>query len=115
MQQFIDKLIGKLEEYIETAKAEGDYTYIKPFEIAKNAVNQLAEEYKGGWIPFTTDSELPKEGHRCWLSFTNSVTSYVKSAWYIDGHFEWDNGRRVKDIPLAWKPYEIPQPYKKGE
>lgn len=47
MKEFIDKLIGRLEEYIETAKAEGDFTYIKPFEIAKNAVNQLAEEYKG--------------------------------------------------------------------
>lgn len=69
-----------------------------------------------GWIPYATGCKMPNEASRVWLSFTNPVTSYVKSAWYINGHFEWDNCRRVKETPMAWKPYEVPAPYQpKGE
>ncbi len=83
MREFIDKLISRLEEYIETAKSEGDFCYIEPFEIAKNAVNQLAEEFASdtnvgcnGWIPVS--ERLPDESlnsvlgwdeyrNRCWV------------------------------------------------
>lgn len=61
--EFVKKLIGRLEEYIETAKAEGDYIYIEPFEIAKNAVNQLAEEYSNDlrvWFKYDYRTMAPK-------------------------------------------------------
>ena len=114
MKEFIDKLIAKLEDFKWNIHGDNSLTELGRkvgYEQAIEIVNALAEEHKDGWIPFTTDSELPKEGHRCWLSFSNPITSYVKSAWYIEGHFEWNNGRRVKDIPLAWKPYDVPEPY----
>ena len=56
-----EMLREKLEEYIETAKAECDWTYIKPFEIAKNAINDVEKEYNNGWIPCSVrlpDDEL---------------------------------------------------------
>ena len=43
--------MGRIDSYIEDAKSEGDFSYIKPFEIAKIAVQEVAEEYNGGWIP----------------------------------------------------------------
>ena len=72
-------------------------------------------ESDGGWIPYTTNGEFPNNGQRVWLSFTTPYTSYVKSAWWIYDHFEWGNCKKVKDYPLAWKPYEVPAPYKRGE
>lgn len=69
-----------------------------------------------GWIPYVTGCDMPNEASRVWLSFTTPIASFVKSAWYINGHFEWDNCRRVKETPMAWKPFEIPAPYQpKGE
>ena len=48
----IEKFAGKLKEtlntYIEDAKDEGDYTYIKPFEISKRAVDEVSEQLKDG-------------------------------------------------------------------
>lgn len=74
------------------------------------------EEHNNGWIPYVTGCDMPNEASRVWLSFTTPIASFVKSAWYINGHFEWDNCRRVKETPMAWKPFEIPAPYQpKGE
>lgn len=69
-----------------------------------------------GWIPYATDCKMPNEASRVWLSFTTPITSFVKSAWWVNDHFEWNNGRTVKDVPLAWKPDNDPEPYQpKGE
>ena len=73
------------------------------------------EEYKGGWIPYVDGCKMPNEASRVWLSFTTPVASFVKSAWYINGNFEWDNCRKVKETPTAWKPFGVPAPYTEGE
>lgn len=65
------------------------------------------------WIPYTTNCELPYNGQKVWISFSNEICSYVKQAWWIYDHFEWNNGKRVKDYPIAWQPFIVPQPYKK--
>ena len=78
-----------------------------------DAEKKFAEEYNNGWIPYVTNEELPTNGQKVWLSFTNEYTSFVKSAYWIYDHFEWANGKKVKDFPSAWKPYKIPEPYQK--
>lgn len=126
MKEFIEKLIGGLEEQIKIeesiAKSETEghpitHQYASNcLKLFRNQVNQLAEEYNNGWIPYTTGCEMPNEASRVWLSFKTPVASFVKSAWYINGHFEWDNCRRVKETPMAWKQYEVTEPYQpKGE
>ena len=111
MKEFIDKLIERLEEHIETAKVEGDFTYIRPFEIAKNTVNQLAEEYKGGWIPCS--ERLPEEYCEVLVTakhFEYAQTGFLKGGiWYAD-----DNIKYLADSIIAWQP--LPAPYQpKGE
>lgn len=87
------------------------------FEI----VNQLGKEMgvskmeNTTWIPYATNEELPHNGQKVWLSFTTEYSSFVKSAYWIYDHFEWANGKKVKDFPSAWKPYKTPAPYQKGE
>lgn len=78
------------------------------------AVSQLRDLGYGlgekvGWIPCS--EKMPEECQKVWLSFTSQYTSFVKSAWWVNDHFEWNNGRTVKDVPLAWKPYNVPDPY----
>ena len=76
-------------------------------------VNELAEEYNGGWIPCS--KEMPKAGtHRdVWISLENEVVSY-RARWYLD-HFEWDNGFAIKERIVAWMPNDVPEPYMEGE
>lgn len=56
MKEFIEKLIGRLEEY-------SNYAFNIPPQMAVesciNIVNQLAEEYNGGWI--SVDDKLPED------------------------------------------------------
>lgn len=144
MKEFIDKLTKKLYENVKSKSCPDEACWahlnkncdncdskeIKVQEVIRIA-NELAEEYgkdtnvftidagelfNDGWIPYATDCKMPNEASRVWLSFTTPIASFVKSAWYINGHFEWDNCRRVKETPMAWKPYNVPAPYQpKGE
>ena len=58
MNEVFEKILERLDSHIEDAKSEGDFSYIKPFEIAKRAVQEVAEEYNGGWI--ACSERLPK-------------------------------------------------------
>ena len=59
MDKAFENILERIDSYIEDAKSEGDFSYIKPFEIAKIAVQEVAEEYKDGWIP--CNERLPEE------------------------------------------------------
>ena len=68
MKEFIEKLIGRLEEkanqtWLVLAERNG-------YERAIEIVNQLAEEYNNGWIPCS--ERLPKYGEVVMCSCTNS-------------------------------------------
>lgn len=131
MKEFIEKLIGRLEEYIETAKVEGDFTYIEPFEIARNAVDQLAQEYNNGWIlcsdmmPKEHDSILAKfKGTEKWkdamfekISDEVNVTvvgengkGITTHAHTVDGEWSCDFLKVNKTYRVThWQP--LPEPY----
>ena len=114
MKEFIDKLISRLEEREVRAYAnmDGGVTY-QAYRNAIEIVIELAEEYKGGWIPYS--KKMPKEGtHRdVWISLENKVVSY-RAKWYLD-HFEWENGFAIKERIVAWMPNDVPEPYMEGE
>ena len=63
MNEVFENILERIDSYIEDAKSEGDFSYIKPFEIAKIAVQGVAEEYNGGWIPCS--ERLPEEAFGC--------------------------------------------------
>lgn len=61
MKEFIEKLIARLEEKsveITFPLYPDDSTSFVPITEAITIVNQLAEEYKNGWVP--CKKELPK-------------------------------------------------------
>lgn len=110
MKEFIEKLIGRLEEYPH-GKYEDEYG--KGFSAGINAsieeVNGLAEEYNNGWIPCS--QRLPN----CEKEFLVTLRDGdVKVAKYEKEENIWvDIIEEYFEYPVvAW--CELPEPYKKG-
>lgn len=116
MNKAFEKILERLEEYIK------DYSdldlldffrgKVDAFKQARRIVQEVAEEYNGGWIPCS--ERLPeKEGVSILISCFNDVEyEFVQEAeFYRD-----DCGNPIFDClciydkVLAWQP--LPQPYK---
>lgn len=111
MKQFIDKLISRLEEEKE---AYSDTTYYAlGVGSAIKIVNQLAEEYKGGWI--LCSERLPEEpGENPDIDYKTLEIYLVcvpgekypfRAFW--NGKFFADGLNKVDTV--AWMP--LPSPY----
>ena len=59
MKEFIDKLIERLEDERKSGLALHDFGVVGSYVNAISIVNELAEEYKGGWI--SVNDRLPEE------------------------------------------------------
>ena len=122
MKEFIEKLIGRLEEYQENntqCKPSDDYELgqFSACEYAIEIVKQLAEEYNNdGWIPCS--KQLPPHSDDLLLIqcsgkpknnivFDNAfcLASYTKEGWLLELYPEW-KGAEV----IAWMP--LPEPFK---
>lgn len=130
MKEFIEKLIERLEEQQAESENEmhrlrsGDYTLPCSYDITDikeiasesfkesiEIVNELAEEYKGGWIPVS--ERLPDEGQTvlvqdfedyyevCTCETKQGVKGFSSGDW-------WASANNY----IAWMP--LPAPYKEG-
>lgn len=124
MKEFIDKLIGRLEEARQecqklqktTADAYGYMKQKQGIDVAKEIVNELAEEYKGGWIPCS--EKLPDTGvtvlaygkrydqHDNKISYYYIFTHINEKGWWFD-----DFG--LCDEIIAWQP--LPPAYEEAD
>ena len=114
MNEFIEKLIGRLEEEKEGAKKRNAFDSELSYKRAIEIVNQLAEEYKhcalcylqspceyqnenailqdelladkSGWIPCSSGT-MPKENEKIMLTFKNSAGLHVGEATYKNKMF----------------------------
>ena len=106
MNKAFEKILERIDSYIEDAKSEGDFSYIKPFEIAKIAVQEVAEEYNGGWI--SVKDRLPDNaGSYLVIGKSGGATVtrwYVPSEFYPEGHF----GGNSSDYIRYWMPRPEP-------
>ena len=136
MKEFVDKLIGRLEEiYNRNDKAkkeayeEQDWEYFDLFTHRNDGVytsisivNKLAEEYNNGWIPCT--EKLPEDDDEvlCWYEYRRmkgthegEMNQAYEIGWYSKVFEMWcgevSNGHDCKVI--AWMP--LPQPFKAGD
>ena len=122
MNKEFEKILDRLDSHIEDAKSEGDFSYIKPFEIAKISVQEVAEESNNGWIPCS--ERLPEEDDTLYLVSYKKIF-FDKSFYFYDiaylytfpnGNRYWvsaksDNVRQVSKVS-AWQP--LPEQYKEG-
>lgn len=114
MNKAFEKILERLDSHIEDAKSEGDFSYIKPFEIAKIAVHEVAEKYNGGWIP--CNERLPEDDSICIVTveYPNNET-VVDYGWFDRIGVCWYVGMqefRTSNI-IAWQP--LPEPYKERD
>ena len=115
MNEVFENILERIDSYIEDAKSEGDFSYIKPFEIAKIAVQGVAEEYNGGWIPCS--ERLPEEAFGCLVTVMDCEPSTQTEFENILPYFVGYDGETWNDIDgnvipfevIAWMP--LPQPY----
>ena len=109
MNKAFKKILERIDSYIEDAKSEGDFSYIKPFEIAKIAVQEVSEEYNCGWIPCS--ERLPKYGEVVMCSCTNGGITI--SCITHKGVTPSKSVRFGQHSVIAWQP--LPEPYKERD
>ena len=114
MKEFIDKLINELEKLGEHClymnNWQGQTAICDAIEIA----TELAEEYKGGWIPCS--ERLPEDDSNCIVTVELSSGAIVVGfGWFDRVGVCWYVG--VQELrttnALAWMP--LPAPYKERE
>ena len=115
MNKAFEKILERIDSYIEDAKSEGDFSYIKPFEIAEIALQEVAEEYNGGWI--ACSEKLPELRQDVLVTVKYTGFMGMHGYWIKTGHMEAENdwwGDCVGGDVIAWQP--LPEPYQpKGE
>jgi len=107
MKEFIDKLIERLEEEHERCINRygivGGNAPAMEVKQCMDIVNELAEEYKGGWI--SVNERLPKK--KTWVLVT-------RKSGVVDIEMLSTKGWISKiDEVIAW--CELPAPYTEGE
>ena len=76
---------------------------------AKNIVQEVAEEYNGGWIPCS--ARLPKESLNCVIGW-DEYRQRCCFVQYYGGR--WILGNDIDSVEIiAWQP--LPEPYKREE
>ena len=115
MNKAFEKILDKLEESYIDCFRQGDYKFNNAIDKAKQIVQEVAEEYKDGWIPCS--ERLPEE----YGEYIVWWTDITKSKYYEIVEYEPSNGW-IGDIPqsvegkysvIAWQP--LPEPYKERD
>ena len=120
MKEFIEKLIGRLEEEKNVAnntymnyELNVDLGRVFGLDKAIEIVNQLAEEYNNGWIPVSSGN--PKETGLYQVTVDDNDEPVITAMYLAEVdiwsyHVGYGNYMKV----LAWR--SLPQPYQpKGE
>ena len=113
----MNKAFEKILERLETADSVKVFGSLNsgnrliPVQDAKQIVQEVAEEYNGGWIPCS--ERLPEECTEVLVSVKEIDDSfYTRTSWVQDGVWV------IKKTPLqptviAWQP--LPEPYKERD
>lgn len=130
MKEFIDKLISRLgkesDEWLERFMADSKKGHCNDYADGSNdafneaisIVNELAEEYKGGWIPCSVG--MPKDFEYVYATCVSLIDD--REPWVIEDVYHSLTGWGTMSPMLsygeakvvAWMPHELPAPYTEG-
>ena len=110
MQEIINKIILMLKEEARKSKCIGATIRYINFSDAIEIVNQVAEEYNGGWIPVS--ERLPETDEWCYVTANYNGKLVVVE----DSYFNNSWALTANELIIAWMPKNKPDTYKpKGE
>ena len=117
MNQAFDKILEKLEELQNNllSQTEGNIDLqvgvINGVMYSRKTVQELAEEYNGGWIPCSKG--LPKVNEKVLTTHENGMVqfaTFTKNKNFVINYSDGD----LYIIPvIAWQP--LPEPYKERD
>ena len=131
MNKAFEKIIEKLEEDARfyNSASDVDQNIRSGLIIAKEAVQEVAEEYNGGWI--RCDVKMPEERDSIFLQFKGTDkwknSMFERMSEFVNATVEFEDGTRMvktlhtvdgkwhmgsvflKYKVIAWQP--LPQPY----
>lgn len=105
MKEFIEKLIGRLEETRWTTIFDTSCIFENDkLDKCIAIVNELAEEHKGGWIPCS--ERLPDDFMSMEYLTTVKGRFYSEINYYCVVNHKWySNERTTKEVNvIAWMP-----------
>ena len=108
MNKAFEKILERLEEDARfyNSASDVDQNIRSGLIIAKEAVQEVAEQYNNGWIPCSS-GVMPRANG--WYLVTNHLGVVQEQRWSAN---HWEKLR--DDAVLAWR--ELPYPYQpKGE
>lgn len=126
MNKVFEKILERLDEASVLRANSKEYfnnpqngEYVDDVVLMKDAikiVNEVAEEYNGGWIPCS--ERLPEAGKRYLVSAIWKDKDFEKSAVYdavygSDGLWHSYNYEPVSYKVIAWQP--LPEPFKERD
>ena len=125
MNKAFERLLQRLEELIAKsyyAATEGNRNAgirNSAYHKVKNIVQEVAEEYNGGWIPCS--ERLPEEAFGCLVTVIDcesvTQTDFENILPYFVGYDgeSWNDsdGEEIPFEVIAWQP--LPEPYKEKE
>lgn len=125
MNKAFEKIIKRLEAKKDIAHDDSVAEIIstkiwnKAIHIAKQIVQEVAEEYNGGWIPCCEKlpeekiNPITKDYYVYPVTYRNENIEDIRYYSYGNGH--WHHCLQIMDdFVVAWQP--LPQPYQpKGE
>ena len=116
MNKAFEKILERLEEDARfyNSASDVDQNIRSGLIIAKEAVQEVAEEYNNGWIPCS--EKLPELRKDVLVTVKYTGFMGMHGYWIKTGHMEAENdwwGDCAGGEVIAWQP--LPQPYQKGE
>ena len=135
MNKVFEKILDRLEEDARfyNSASDIDQNIRSGLIIAKEAVQEVAEEYNGGWIPIKTrpmteeekeyyskylfegngliyECPLPEDGQE--VLITSKYGSVDKTTFYTDCGNYFENYEDCDEV-IAWQP--LPKPFKERD
>ena len=111
MNKAFEKILERLSNIHRVVKTDEDAEWNRAIYKSTEIVNEVAEEYNGGWIPCS--ERLPEDDSICMVTveYPNNET-VVDYGWFDRKNVCWFVGMqefRTSNI-IAWQP--LPEPYK---
>ena len=129
MNKAFEKIIEKLEEAYINCFYSGDYKFNNAIDKAKQIVQEVAEEYKGGWIPCS--ERLPDNDKKQYIvQKTNGfidILGFTKDAYKLSRYdfaeykgkkkhlfYDYDSEYGYSELECeAWQP--LPEPFEERD